>query len=313
MYCARQASRIDFLSFVQPPSVSMHTGIFYALGAHLCWSLFSIYFKILEDIPSLEVLLHRMVWSLVFLAGVLVYQRRGKWLIPALASPKTVLAFTASAILLSLNWFIYIWAVHAGRVVDASLGYFINPLVNILLGVLFLRERLRPAQWAAILLAACGVAWFTLQLGQLPWISLALAFCFGAYGLIRKTAMLGALEGLTMETLLLFPFSVSALVWLMITGQSSFVATTPGIQTLLLLAGPITSIPLLLFAAAARRLPLSLLGLLQYINPTIQLLLGVLLWHEPFNQARFIGFALIWIALLLYTAEGLIVSKLKKA
>lgn len=291
----------------------MHSGIFYALGAHLCWSLFSIYFKLLEDIAPLEVLLHRMVWSLLFLSGILVFLRRKDWLRPTLKSPRTLLVFGASACLLAINWFIYIWAVQAGRVVDASLGYFINPLVNVLLGVFFLHERLRPTQWASISLAASGVLWLAFQMGQIPWISLILAFSFAAYGLIRKTAHLGALEGLATETLLLFPFAASALLWLAGTGQSDFVGATSGIQILLLLAGPITSIPLLLFAAGARRLPLSTLGLLQYINPTIQLLLGIWLWHEPFSQVRFIGFALIWAALLLYTIEGFVVSKLKKA
>lgn len=290
----------------------MQIGIFYALGAHLCWSLFSIYFKAIQDIPSFEVLLHRMVWSLFFVTGLLAYQRRGKWLLPALKSPKVVLTFCASAIFLSINWFMYIWAVHADRVVDASLGYFINPLVNVLLGVLVLHERLRLLQWASILLAGLGVLWFTWQLGQLPWISLTLAFSFGLYGLIRKTAPLGALEGLGMETLLLFPLAASLLGWQIISGHSGFGGAAPGTQGLLLLAGPITSIPLLLFAAGARRLPLSLLGLLQYINPTIQLLLGVFLWHEPFSQTRLIGFSLIWIALLLYTLEGFMVSKYKK-
>ncbi|KAF7598683.1 MAG: protein RarD [Candidatus Dactylopiibacterium carminicum] len=291
----------------------MQTGILYALAAHLCWSLFSIYFKALESVPPLEVLLHRMVWSLVFLAGVLTVQRNWGWLLPALRRRKLVAGFAASAVLLALNWFIYIWAVKAGRVVDASLGYFINPLVNVLFGVLFLRERLRVAQWFAIVLAASGVAWFAFRMGELPWISLALAFTFGGYGLLRKTASLGALEGLTLETLLLFPFSAGALLWFIGHGQSSFVVATPGIQALLLAAGPLTSIPLLMFAAGARRLPLSLLGLLQYINPTIQLLLGVWLWHEPFDNARLIGFALIWAALLFYTLESLFVSKLRRS
>lgn len=291
----------------------MHPGILYALGAHLFWSLFSIYFKILDSIPAHEVLLHRMVWSLVFLAVVLTIQRNWGWLTPALKNRKTLFTFAVSATLLSMNWFFYIWAVQAGKVVDASLGYFINPLVNVLLGVFFLRERLRPGQWLAIALAACGVLWFTVQLGQLPWVSLALAFSFGGYGLLRKTAPLGALEGLTLETLLLFPFSACALLYLMASGHSGFIPASPEIQSLLLAAGPITSVPLLFFAAAARRLPLSLMGMLQYINPTIQLLLGVVLWHEPFGQTRLVGFVFIWIALLLYTAEGVIVNKLKKS
>lgn len=291
----------------------MHAGILYTLGANLCWSLFSIYFKALESIAPLEILLHRMVWSLLFVAGLLVLAGRHKGWLEMLKSRRHLSTFVFSAGLLAINWFIYIWAVNGGMVVDASLGYFINPLVNVLLGVLFLHERLRPGQWFAIAIAAAGVLWFTLQMGQLPWVSLILALSFGAYGLIRKTAPLGALEGLAMETLLLFPLAAAALLWLISQGQSGFVDTTPGIRILLLLAGPVTSIPLLLFAAGARRLTLTQLGLLQYINPTIQLMLGVWLWHEPFSPARLAGFALIWSALLIYTIEGFVVSKLKKA
>ncbi len=291
----------------------MNVGIFYAFGAHLCWSFFSIYFKLLGEIPSFEVLLHRMVWSLFFIIGVLVYLRRKAWILPTLKSPKTILTFAASATLLSINWFTYIWAVQSGRVVDASLGYFINPLVNVLLGVVFLHERLRPSQWIAISLAAGGVLWLTLQQGQPPWVSLVLAFSFATYGLIRKTAPLGALEGLATETLLLFPFAVSAMIWLIAKGHSGFLHATPGIQFLLLLAGPITSIPLLLFAAGARRISMTTLGLMQYVNPTIVLLLGVLLWHEPFSHNRLIGFVLIWTALALYSIEALFFEKFKKA
>lgn len=291
----------------------MNIGIFYALGAHLCWSFFSIYFKLLAEIPSFEVLLHRMVWSLFFICAILFFLRRKEWLLPTLKSPRILLTFSASAALLAINWFTYIWAVQSGRVIDASLGYFINPLVNVLLGVMFLKEKLRPVQWSAITLAAAGVLWLTLQQGQLPWVSLILAFSFATYGLIRKTAPLGALEGLATETLLLFPFAASAMLWLMFHEQSGFLQSSPGIQFLLLLAGPITSIPLLMFAAGARRLSMTTLGLMQYINPTIVLLLGVLMWHEPFSQTRLAGFALIWAALLLYSAESLFFEKLKKA
>lgn len=291
----------------------MNVGIFYALGAHLCWSFFSVYFKLLDEIPSFEVLLHRMVWSLFFIAMLLLILRRKSGLLPVRQSPQIVLKFAASAALLAINWFTYIWAVQSGRVIDASLGYFINPLVNVLLGVMFLHERLRPMQWIAIGLAGCGVLWLTIQQGQLPWVSLILAFSFGTYGLLRKTAPLGALEGLAMETLLLFPFAAVAMLWLIGKGESGFLHATPGIQFLLLLAGPITSIPLLMFAAGARRLSMTTLGLMQYINPTIVLLLGVWLWHEPFSQTRLAGFALIWTALLLYSAESLLFEKLKKA
>jgi chloramphenicol-sensitive protein RarD len=189
-------------------------------------------------------------------------------------------------------------------VVDASLGYFINPLVNVVLGSLLLKERMRPLQWSAVALATAGVAWLTWDAGHPPWIALALGLTFGVYSLLRKTASLGALEGLSLETMLLFPFAAGYLAWLAQSGQNSFIAAAPLPQALLALSGPITAIPLLLFAAAARRLPLSLLGLMQYVVPTMQLLLGVWLYHEPFGPGRLIGFGLIWGGLALYSAEG---------
>jgi chloramphenicol-sensitive protein RarD len=222
-----------------------------------------------------------------------------------LRRPKVLAGFIASAILISINWFIYIWAVNNGRVIDASLGYFINPLINVLLGFLLLHERLRPGQWATVALAAGGVAWLTWQGGHLPWIALTLAITFGTYGLLRKTAALGALEGLSLETLILFPAALGYLIVLTLHGHNSFASAPDSTKWLLVAAGPITAIPLLMFAAGARRIPLSLLGLLQYIGPTLQLLLGVWLYHEPFGGPRLAGFAMIWAALALYSAEGL--------
>jgi chloramphenicol-sensitive protein RarD len=224
-----------------------------------------------------------------------------------LRKPRVVGSFIASAVLLSVNWLIYIWAVNNGHVIEASLGYFINPLVNISLGYLLLKERLRPAQWAAIAVAALGVAWLTWQAGTVPWIALALAFSFGGYGLLRKTAALGALEGLSFETMVLFPLAAAYVIWLTVHGQNAFINTGSGsTQLLLVAAGPITAIPLLLFASGARRIPLSVLGLLQYLSPTLQFLLGVWLFHEPFTADRLVGFALIWAALALFAAEGLL-------
>jgi chloramphenicol-sensitive protein RarD len=277
----------------------------YAIAAHTSWGLFPIYFKSLQDIPPQEILAHRMVWALAFLLLVLAWRRQWSWIGSVLRQPKVLAGFAASALLLSTNWFIYIWAVHNDRVVDASLGYFINPLVSVLMGFVFLRERLRRGQWIAIALAATGVAWLTWQGGQLPWIGLALAISFGTYGLLRKTASLGALEGLSLETLLLFPLALGYLVVLTLDGNDAFLSAPASSQWLLAAAGPLTAIPLLFFAAGARRIPLSMLGLLQYIAPTLQLLLGVWLYHEPFGGARLFGFAAIWAALALYTLEGL--------
>jgi chloramphenicol-sensitive protein RarD len=282
----------------------MNPGMLYAALAFLAWGLFPLYFKALGSIPAQEILAHRMAWSLLFLAAVLLWRRQWSWLAAVARQPKVLAGFAASALLLSINWGLYIWSVNHDRVVDASLGYFINPLVNVVLGSLLLKERMRPVQWSAVALAAAGVVWLTYDAGHPPWISLALGLTFGFYSLLRKTASLGALEGLSLETMLLFPFAAGYLLWLAQAGQNSFAAAPPLPQVLLALSGPVTAIPLLMFAAAARRLPLSLLGLMQYVVPTMQLLLGVWLYHEPFGPGRLIGFALIWGGLALYSAEG---------
>ena len=283
----------------------MRTGVLYAAAAYAAWGLFPIYFKALQAVPPEQILLQRMVWSLIFLAVVLTWRRQWAWLGAVARKPKVLGGFAASALLLSVNWFIYIWAVNNGRVVDASLGYFINPLINVLLGFLLLRERLRPIQWTAVGLAACGVTWLAWQSGQLPWVALSLGCSFGLYGVLRKMAVLGALEGLALETLLLFPLALTSLVWLSIEHRNAFFDVPFHLQALLAAAGPITAIPLLLFASGARRIPLSLLGMLQYIGPTLQLLIGVWLYHEPFSGARLVGFGLIWSALAVYSLESL--------
>lgn len=276
----------------------------YAASAYLVWGLFPLYFKSLQAVPPLQILMHRVVWSLAFLVIVLSVRRQWTWLGRAMRQPRVLAGFAASAALLSANWFIYIWAVNHGRVVDASLGYFMTPLVNVLLGFALLKERMRALQWAAVILAAAGVAWLTWHNGHPPWISLLLALTFGTYGLLRKTAALAALEGLTLETLLMFPLAAGYLAWASKDGGNVFFSVPLHSQLLLAAAGPVTAIPLLMFATGARRIPLSLLGLLQYITPSMQLLLGVLLYHEPFGHARLVGFALIWSGLALYSADG---------
>jgi chloramphenicol-sensitive protein RarD len=283
----------------------MRQGILFAGSAYFLWGLFPIYFKTLHDVPALEILLNRMLWSLLFLVGVLTWRKQWAWVSTAIRQPKLIGGFALSAVLLSANWFVYIWAVNHGHIVDASLGYFITPLVNILIGSVLLREKLRPGQWLSVALAAVGVAWLTIQTGHLPWIGLVLAATFGTYGLLRKTSALGALEGLSLETALLFPFAFGWLCWLTAQGQNSFIASSVNIKMLLLISGPITAIPLLLFAAGARRIPMTTLGLLQYISPLVQLLLGVWLYHEPFDSNKLAGFIAIWAALIVYSAEGL--------
>lgn len=284
----------------------MRTGILSAALAFLCWGLFPLYFHAISEVPPMQILVHRVLWSLLFLAIILTVRRQWKWLGELRSRPRVMGSFVISSLLLSGNWLLYIWAVNNGHVIDASLGYFINPLVNVMLGYLVLKERLRRPQWAAIGIAALGVVWLTWQAGHMPWIALILAASFGGYGLMRKTAALGALEGLSFETLILFPFALGYVVWLTTQGTNSFI-TTPSDTTrwLLVAAGPITAIPLLLFASGARKIPLSVLGLLQYIGPTIQMSLGIFFFHEVFTQARLIGFVLIWSALALYAAEGI--------
>lgn len=283
----------------------MRSGILYAALAFLCWGLFPIYFHALDEVPPLQILAHRMVWSLAFLLVVLLLRRQWKWL-EQVRQPRVFFSFMLSALLLSANWLVYIWSVTNHHVIEASLGYFINPLVNIMLGYLILKERMRPVQWVAIAIAALGVGWLTWQAGTVPWIALILAFSFGAYGLLRKTAALGALEGLSFETMVLFPLAAGYVIWLTVHGQNVFLTTASDTtRWLLVMAGPFTAIPLLLFATGARKIPLSILGLLQYLSPTLQFLLGVWLFKEAFTLDRLVGFALIWAALALFAGEGL--------
>lgn len=284
----------------------MRTGILSAALAFLCWGLFPLYFHAIGDVPAMQILANRMLWSLAFLLIVLGLRRQWSWL-HQVRQPRIFWSFVASALLLAANWLLYIWAVNNGHVIEASLGYFITPLVNIMFGFLLLKERLRPFQWGVIALAALGVAWLTWQSGSVPWVSLFLAATFGGYGLLRKTAALGALEGLSFETMVLFPLALAYVGWLTLHGENAFL-NTPSDTTrwLLIASGPITAIPLLLFANGARRIPLSILGLLQYLAPTIQFLLGVLLFKEAFTADRLVGFAMIWAALALFAGEGLL-------
>lgn len=283
----------------------MNRGVLYALGAYLLWGLFPVYFKLVAAVPALEILAHRIAWSLLLVLGLLGLRRDWGWIGTLVRQPQQLRWFVASATLVSVNWGLYIWAVNAQRVVDASLGYFINPLVNVAIGALFLHERLRPAQWAAVAIAAAGVAWLTVTAGAPPWIGLVLAFSFAGYGLLRKQAPLGAMEGFALEVTLLFPLALAYLLWLAAHGAEHFTQADGSLQALLALSGPVTAVPLLLFAAGARRIPFSTLGLLQYVAPTLQLLLGVWLFKEPFAGTKVAGYALVWLALAVFTADSL--------
>lgn len=282
----------------------MLRGALAAGAAFTLWGMFPAYLRLMQQVPPLEILSHRVLWSTVLLLSLLGLRRQWGWIAAVRARPRIALSFVASAAMLGTNWVVYIWAVNDGHVIDASLGYFITPLFNVLFGIA-LGERLRPVQWLSVVLAAAGVLWLTLSAGKLPWIGLVIGITFALYGVIRKTASLGALEGLSVETLVMLPVAAA---FLLVRGSGSsqaFGSETP-ITLLLMSAGPATAIPLLLFSYGARLIPLSLVGLLQYIGPSLQLLLGVFLYAEPFGGDKLLGFALIWSGLVLYSAEGLL-------
>lgn len=287
----------------------MNKGLLYAFIAYLSWGLLPIYWKSLRDLPALEIMGHRIIWSLLFVTVVLTLRRQWGWV--RKLDRRTMLTFLAISLLISVNWFTYIWAVNAGFVVETSLGYFINPLVNVLLGAIFLGERLRKLQWGAVTLAALGVLYLTISYGSLPWIALSLAFTFGFYGLLKKTASINSLEGLTLEMALLLPIALGYLAWIGSENNAAFPEVGLLTQGLMVGSGVITAIPLLCFAAAARRITMTALGLMQYLAPSMQFCLGVFLYHEPFSSAQLAGFGLIWLALLLYSLEGVLRNRQK--
>ena len=282
----------------------MNKGTLYALGAYVIWGFFPIYFTLLHEAPAIQVVSHRIVWSFLLLAILLSARKEWKTLRAAITGPKMLAIFMVSSMLLAMNWLIYIYGVQAGYIVETSLGYFINPLVSVLLGVVILRERLRPLQWAAVGLAALGVLYLTINYGYIPWIALLLALTFGLYGLAKKTSPLGSFYGLSLETGLLFIPCLGYLLFLQSQGMGVFGHSSPLTNILLVFTGPVTAVPLLLFGAAARKISLTMLGLMQYIAPTMQFLIGVLLYHEPFTMANLVGFCIIWVALVVLWAEG---------
>jgi chloramphenicol-sensitive protein RarD len=287
----------------------MNKGIWYAVGAYVLWGLLPVYWKWLQHVPAPQVLCHRILWSFLTLIAIVLLSRQWNAFRAAMVKPRVLRAYAAAAVLIAINWLTYIWAVNAGFIVETSLGYFINPLLSVLLGVIFFRESLRPWQWAAIALAAAGVLYLTIAYGALPWIALTLAVTFGAYGLVKKIAPLGSLYGLTLETGVLLLPALIFLIYTDGTGYGAFFHAGAISDALLAGAGFITAVPLLLFSSAARRIPLSLIGLLQYIAPTLQFLLGVLVYREPFTAVKLIGFGIVWIALIVYGVEGLIVYR----
>lgn len=279
-------------------------GLAAAATAFLIWGLLPLYLRALSSVPVLQLTASRLVWGCVFAFGWIAVRGEHASIRQALAHPRVRWLLCLSATLISINWVTYVWGIATHHVVETSLGYFINPLVNVLIGVVILRERLNAAQWIAVAIAAAGVLWLTWSAGQPPWISLTLAFSFGLYGLVRKLVQVDALAGLTTETLLLLPIGLGYLIWCEIAGIG---LSHQGLGTNLLLAagGPLTAVPLVLFAYGARRIPLSTVGLLQYMAPTLQLILAVLVFGEAFTGPRVLGFVLIWTALAIYATDGL--------
>lgn len=281
----------------------MNKGILNGVIAYALWGFFPVYWKLLHDVPAPQLLGHRIGWSFLLLVAVILITRQwGNF--RSAVNARVLRIYFIAAILIGINWLLYVWAVNAGFIVETSLGYFINPLLSVLMGVLFLRERLRAAQWIPVILAAIGVAYLTIVYGRLPWIALSLAFSFGFYGLTKKLAPLGSLYGLTLETGILF---LPAVIYLGITqanGTGAFLHSGVTVDLLMIGAGVVTTIPLLLFASAAKQIPLSMIGILQYLAPTIQLLIGVFVYKESFDHTRLIGFGIVWLALVIFWVEN---------
>ncbi|MFE2038427.1 EamA family transporter RarD [Streptomyces scopuliridis] len=269
------------------------------------WGLVPLYWPLLEPAGAMEILAHRMVWSLVFVAIGLLVLRRWGWIPELIRQPRKLGLIAVAATTISLNWGFYIWAVNTGRVVEASLGYFINPLVTIAMGVLLLKERLRPAQWTAVFIALAAVLVLAVGYGQPPWISLVLAFSFATYGLVKKKINIGGLESLAAETAVLFLPALGYLVWLGASGSATFGSEGTGQMALLAATGVVTALPLICFGAAAIRVPLSTLGLLQYLAPVFQFVLGITYFHEAMPPERWAGFSLVWLALAILTWDAL--------
>jgi chloramphenicol-sensitive protein RarD len=280
------------------------TGLLNGFAAYGMWGLVPLFWPLLKPAGAVEILAHRMAWSLVFVAVALAFVRRWAWAGELLRQPRRLGLIAVAAGVITVNWGVYIWAVNAGHVVEASLGYFINPLVTIAMGVLILKERLRPVQWAAVGVGFAAVLVLTIGYRQPPWISLTLAFSFATYGLVKKKVNLGGIESLAAETAIQFLPALGYLLWLTAQGRSSFTGEGPGHAALLAATGIVTALPLVCFGAAAIRVPLSTLGLLQYLAPVFQFLLGVLYFHEAMPAERWAGFGLVWLALTLLTADA---------
>ncbi len=286
----------------------MNKGILYGIGAYVLWGFFPIYWKFLHHVDALQLISHRIIWSFILLIIIILFTRQ--WAdFRSVASPKTLRVYFIAALLIGINWTLYVWAVNKNYIVETSLGYFINPLISVLLGVIFLKERLRVAQWIPVVLAAIGVTYLAFVYGRLPYIALTLAFSFGLYGLVKKVSPLGSLYGLTIETGILFIPAIVYLIFAEITSAAAFLHTGVTSDLLMIGAGLVTTVPLLMFASAARSIPLWVVGLLQYIAPTLQFLIGVFIYKEPFSHNQLIGFGIVWIALVIFLVENYLANR----
>ncbi|MCD5323253.1 MULTISPECIES: EamA family transporter RarD [Pontibacillus] len=283
-------------------------GILYTASAYILWGILPIYWKLIQEIPAFEILAHRIIWSCLFMFGIIITLRKAdqfkEEFVRILANKKQMIGISLAAVTISINWVTYIWAVNSNHVVEASLGYYINPLVSIFLGFIVLKETFNKAQWVAIFLAAAGVTYMTWNFGSFPWVAILLAFSFGSYGLLKKMVNVGAMFGLTIETLVVTPI---ALLYLGIQqsgnlGEIEWISMT---SLYVFGAGIVTAIPLLLFSSGAKRIPLSMVGFLQYFAPTIMLIIGVFVYNEPFTHVHLIAFTLIWSGLAIYTLSRL--------
>ncbi|MFC5570194.1 EamA family transporter RarD [Lysobacter yangpyeongensis] len=294
-------------------------GLWVAIASFVLWGLMPLYWHLLKAVPSLQIVAHRVLWSTLLVVAWLLWKNGRGWLRAALARPRAAWMLGLSGLLIGFNWSLYIWAVNAGHVVESSLGYFINPLLNVVLGVAFLRERLSRAQWIAVALATAGVLWLTTRFGQPPWIAISLALSFALYGLLRKLLAIDAVTGLGVESVYLFLPALAVLVWGESHGQGGFLPLEGapgwglGLDALLVIGGALTALPLIGFAFAVRRVPLSVVGLLQYIAPTLQFLTGVFVFHEAFDQDRLIGFVFIWIGLAVFALDGALRARRQSA
>jgi chloramphenicol-sensitive protein RarD len=295
----------------QPPKLKSESilGLLYAGSAFLIWGLGPIYWKAIAAVPALEISAHRVVWAFLFILILIVIGRLRTEFVSALKDLRILLTLMLTAVILAGNWLLYVWAINNNYMLQGSLGYYINPLVNVVFGVLFLRERLRPAQVLAVLLAGAGVVYLTFSYGEFPWIALALAASFGLYGLIRKVAPVGALVGLSIETMFMLVPAAAYLIYLESQGSASFLRGSVSIDLLLLGTAVLTAVPLTCFTAGARRINLTTVGLLQYMAPTLIFLLAVFYYHEPFAAAQVRTFIMIWIALIIYSTDSMIYSR----